>query len=398
MRLTKTTGLIYFVLIFVINTEVLALNQKVDLSVPHKLEKSFLSLCHAGKFSGVALVAIKGEMVFRQACGQADRSFDVKNKINTKFNLGSVGKLFTSITIAQLIQEKKLSLNSSVYYLSRSWLPMENGNLITITHLLTHTSGLGNFMDDNRWKLGADSGLFIQTNDYKPLISEKKLLYKPGSSQSYSNSGYLLLGKVIEIISGQSYSQYVNKNVFNKAGMYDTGIYALDEVITNRAVGYDYSCSKGECHWINNYFSAPFIGTAAGGAFSTVDDLFKFSQFLIKQKLLDANITQQILSSDVIKLNAKTYDKKLEIDNYSLDATFTEHGFAGAWNIFGFAVWNDPLLLGHTGGTSGASAMFLMSPDNSYTIIILSNVSTGAIELYKEIRHILNFHGEIKNL
>jgi CubicO group peptidase (beta-lactamase class C family) len=398
MKLTKITSLIYFMLVFVINTDVLALNLKADISVPQKLEGSFHSLCHSGKFSGVALVAIKGEIIFKQACGQADRSFGVKNNINTKFNLGSVGKLFTSIAIAQLIQEKKLSLNSSVYHLLPSWLPMKNGNFITIMHLLTHTSGLGNFMDDNRWKLGADSGLFIQTNDYKPLISEKKLLYKPGSSQSYSNSGYLLLGKVIEIISGRSYSQYVNTNVFNKTGMHDTGIYALDEVINNRAVGYDYSCSKGECHWKNNYFSAPFIGTAAGGAFSTVDDLFKFSQFIIKQKLLDANITQQILSSDVIKLNAKTYDKKLEIDNYPLDATFTEHGFAGVWNIFGFAVWDDPLLLGHTGGTSGASAMFLMSPDNSYTIIILSNESTGTIDLYKEFRHILNFLGEIKNL
>jgi CubicO group peptidase (beta-lactamase class C family) len=390
--------LVYSSFLLFLSQGVTASSQDSDLHAAIKqIEFSFDSSCKAGTFSGAALIAVEGKILFKKACGQAIRGFKVNNTTETKFDLCSVGKLFTSIAIAELIEEKKLSLNDPVHQLLPTWLPMTNAQNIQVIHLLTHASGLGNFMEDKRWQNGSDLGLFNKTDDYKPLIAETKLLYKPGQSQSYSNSGYLLLGKVIEKISGLSYSNFITEHIFNKAGMSHSGIYALDEVIENKAVGYDYVCEKESCRWKNNYFSAPFIGTAAGGSYSTVDDLYKLSQALSNHQLLNQDLSAQVLSQKIIPTKGPAFIKKLKIGQELIDEQFTQYGFAGAWNQFGFAVWDNPDLVGHTGGTTGASALFLMSPNNHYTIIILSNMSSGTTDLYKKIRAALHFNPEIKN-
>ncbi len=370
----------------------------LDASAIKKISSSFKTLCQSHAFSGAVLIGINGKVRFENACGLASRNFSVPNTISTKFNLGSVGKLFTIISIAQLIQEKKLSLDTPVANIIPLWLPMKNANKITIRQLLIHASGLGNFMNDPRWKIGADSGLYNTTDDYEPLIRGEKLLFKPGTSQTYSNSGYLVLGKVIEKLSGLHYAQYIQKNIFNLAQMNNTGIWALDEVVKNRAVGYYYSCKRNSCAWKNNYYQAPFIGTAAGGAYSTVNDLFKFSQFLYQNKFLNSHLTQKVLSTIVIQPSDAVFIKKIQIGGQSIPEVFSRYGFAGTWNTFGVAVWKDPTLIGHTGGTPGASALFAMSPDNKYTIIILSNSGTdGQITLYQKIRNYFGFKDPIKN-
>ncbi len=382
-----------------ISTQVIA--STVANSRTHAIQKvasSFKSLCQSHLFSGTVLIAINGNVRLEKACGLASRNFSVPNTISTKFNLCSVGKLFTAVAIAQLIQAKKLSLDTHVVDLVPSWLPMTSANKITVKQLLIHASGLGNFMEDTRWKQGADSGFYNKTDDYKPLIKEEKLLFEPGTSQAYSNSGYIILGKLIEKLSGMTYEQYVQKNIFAPAHMGDTGIWPLDDIVKNRAVGYYYSCKRNLCKWKNNYYQAPFIGTAAGGAYSTINDLFKFSQFLYQNKFLNSHLTQQMLLTTVIRPSDDVVIKSIKIGGKHIPEAFSPYGFAGAWNTFGVAVWKKPNLIGHTGGTPGAGALFAMSPDNKYTIIILSNSgSKGQVALYQKIRDDFGFKGPIKN-
>lgn len=363
------------------------LNKEIQLACDHK------------QFSGAVLIAIDGKVMLKHACGLANRSLSVSNRIDTKFNLGSVGKLFTSVAIAQLVQEKKLSLSTPIYKIIPTWSPSNKEfKTVTVEQLLLHASGLGDFMDDRRWKLGADSGLYMTVDDYKPLINDDKFLFSPGTSQSYSNNGYLLLGAIIEAVTHSSYSNYLEKNIFKPSGMTNTGIWALDEIIPNRAEGYFKDCKRNKCSWKNNNFEAPFIGSPAGGAYSTVEDLFKFSRYLYQSELLRKELIHQILSEDIVTVSNDIKIKGYKIGDMEIPENFSPYGFAGAWNKYGFAVWQSPLLLGHTGGIQGGSAFFAMSPDGKYTIIILSNVSgSSVIQLYKDIRKSLGFSGSITN-
>jgi D-alanyl-D-alanine carboxypeptidase len=367
-------------------------------SVVSSIDKAFVLACDKQQFSGAMLIAIDHKVIFKKACGIANRSFNIPNNINTKFNLGSVGKLFTAVSIAQLIQQKEFSLTTPLYNILPSWLPDEEEKRMTIGQLLNHTTGLGNFMDDKRWQLGADSGLYVNTNDYKPLIRSNKLLFNPGESQAYSNNGYILLGAIIEKVSHQTYPQYLEQNIFTQSGMKNTGIYRLDETVANRAEGYIQVCAEEKCYWKNNNYEAPFVGSSAGGAYSTVDDLFKFSQALHHQKLLNQEFSDQILSTKIISPAHGLSVKPMNINNMIMHETMSQYGFAGAWNSYGFAVWDNPSLVGHTGGVAGASAFFATSPDNKYTIIILGNTSgSGPILLYEKIRSLLGFLPELIN-
>ena len=209
----------------------------------------------------------------------------------------------------------------------------------------------------------------------------------------------MILGAVIEKLSHKSYTEYITTHIFNVAKMLDTRIYPLDAIVKNRAVGYYRSCKSKmkECLWRNNNFEAPFIGTAAGGAYSTVEDLFKFSQSLFRNELLGAEMRKQVFSTMISQPSNVIRVKSLKIGGMDIPENFSSYGFAGAWNKFGFAVWNNPSLIGHTGGTTGAAALFAMSPDNQYTIIILSNIDNGTTLLYKKIREALEFKEAIEN-
>lgn len=395
-NLKKVTLIYLGCLLYLITITISYADQTI--SIERKIEESFQSMCKMNQFSGNVLVAVHGKIIFEKSCGFANRSFNIANNLKTKFNLGSVGKLFTSISIAQLAQKNKIVLDQQVYQIIPTWLPKQTDKNITIGQLLIHASGLGSFMDDTRFKLGSDSALYVSVNDYKPLIIDDKRLFKPGLSQSYSNNGYILLGAIIESISGDSYSDYVKRNIFDVANMNDTGIWRLDESVPNRAEGYFSDCYQGKCQWKNNNFEVPLIGSPAGGAYSTVEDLFRFSNALHSKKLLNHKLTAEIFSTNIVTVSKDVKLKPYKIGNMSIPENMSWYGFSGAWNKFGFAVWKDPSLVGHTGGIKGASAFFATSPDNQYTIIILSNLDgSGPIQLYKKIREALGLSVEISN-
>ena len=171
---------------------------------PNSLKQKINAIVTKANFSGVILVAQGHKTLYKNASGFASRRFNYPNNIDTKFNLSSIGKLFTSVAIAKLVLENELSLDTRIDKILPEWNVNDNLKYITIKDLLTHQSGLDNFMNDERWKSGADYGLFVETLQHKQLIASEKQDLKPGTSVKYSNSGYLLLGAVIEKISNQS--------------------------------------------------------------------------------------------------------------------------------------------------------------------------------------------------
>jgi CubicO group peptidase (beta-lactamase class C family) len=235
-----------------------------------------------GKFSGVVMLAKDGKPVLERAYGFADAAKTTKNRVDTKFNLGSINKIFTKIAIGQLAEAGKLSLNDTV----RKYLPdypSPVADKITIEQLVEFRSGLGDFFGPEF--LAAPPSKIRKLSDYLPLFVNKPLLFEPGTEQRYSNAGYIVLGLIIERVTGQSYYDYVREHIFKPAGMHDTDSYAIDENVPNRAMGIT---KRGD-------LQMPGRGSSAGGGYSTAQDLLRFSNALLANKLLPLKRTEWIL-------------------------------------------------------------------------------------------------------
>src|SRR5262249_43644411 len=173
-----------------------------------------------GEFSGVALIARDGKPFFHEAVGLADRSFSVPNRSDTRFNVGSIGKAFTQVAIAQLAAQGKLAFTDTIRRHLPEY-PSAAADRITIQQLVTMTSGLGDVFAD---KYDAPPKARLRPlADYLPLSAGEPLLFEPGADRRYSNAGYVVLGLIVEKVSGESYYDYVRRHVFDPAGMTDTG-------------------------------------------------------------------------------------------------------------------------------------------------------------------------------
>ena len=332
-----------------------------DLPPPEKLSqeqlitelKKYLDrLTQAEAFSGTVLIAKDGKVIHSSAHGPACRSFNTPNKLDTKFNLGSMNKMFTAVAIAQLVERGKLSFSDPISkFLSTDWLPREISDKVTIEHLITHTSGLGSYFSDTFMKSSRE--LFREINDYKPLVAEEKLQFEPGSRWGYSNTGFLLLGAIVEAVTRQNYHDYVRENVFKPAGMINTDCYPMDEAIENLAMGYSKTRGPdGRNVWKNNLFKHTIKGGPAGGGYSTVEDLLRFDQALRSGKLVSRDTT------------AKMWTAKPGSPDYG----------------YGFGIYGAPgsRQVGHSGGFPGISANLAMFLDSGYTVAVLSNYDNGA--------------------
>ena len=341
-----------------------------------KLEEYLDGAANGDNFSGVIIIAKDGQVIFKKAVGYASKSYNVPNNIDTKFNMASVGKLFTSVAIAQLAQEGKLSLDDPVSKYLSDWLADNYADEIKIRDLLIHTSGLGNFFDNEKFKLGDDSGLYIAIEDYKPLVKEEKLAFTPGTSQLYSNTGYLLLGAIIEKISGKSYFDYIQEHIFDPANMMNSGYYEMDDPVPNLAIGFNRTFKDGKPIWKNNLFENVFKGSPAGGGFSTAGDMLNFYRALYSNKLLNPEYTRSVLSGEVEKPKSPVdyIKKEINVLGHNYEVLFTKYGFAGVWNRFGLEIYQSlPLMVGHSGGLKGVNNNFVIIPDNGYMYILFGN-------------------------
>ncbi len=214
-----------------------------DAEVVAAADAHLSRLAAAGEFSGVVLIAKNGMPFFHKAYGMADRPFAIPNREDTKFNIGSINKAFTQTAIARLAEKGRLSLSDTI----RKHLPdypNAAADRVTISQLLTMTSGLGDFFGS---KFDATPKSRIRTlQDYLGLFASDPLLFEPGTSRRYSNAGYVVLGLIIEKLTGESYYDYVRKNIYAPAGMTNSDSFMQDAVVLNRAVGYTSEDASGK--------------------------------------------------------------------------------------------------------------------------------------------------------
>lgn len=337
-------------------------HRMTDAEIVQELRTTIDGLVKDDQFSGAVLLAKNGRLLFEHAYGYAERAFDVPNRIDTKFNLGSMGKMFTGVAILQLAEQGRLSLDDTLSRDLPDYPNREIAGQITIRQLLTHTSGLGDFfgpefMESSMAKYGTLESLV-------PLFVHKPLQFAPGTRWSYSNAGFIVLGLVIQQVSGESYYEYVRTHVFGPAGMTASGNWTADSVVKNRAVGYTSQDAPPGSPRHSNVFALQ-RGGSAGGGYSTVEDLWKFAQALQGEKLLDHDYTTMDLAGQVSTPQGEKY------------------GFGMTE-----AVLNGVRVVGHGGGGPGINSYLDMYPSLGYTVAIMSNYDpgTGAAMLQARLR------------
>lgn len=312
------------------------------------LDSKLTKLTAEDNFSGVVLIAKDGKPVWQKAYGYADREAKIPNNFDTRFRLGSMNKMFTSVAVAKLVQDGKLKYSDTIAELLPDYPNKDAAQKINVHQLLTHTSGLGDIFGP---EFDQKKDSLKEIKDYLPLFVNKPLRFEPGTNWSYSNAGFIVLGLIIEKLSGQSYYDFVQKNIYDVAGMKNSGSFPKTEKIPNLAVGY--MKEKPDAAWTPNWNTLPWRGMSAGGD-STIGDLLRFSEALRKNKLLNAELTNTVVSGKVSP-------------GEGTSAKYA-YGFEEK-QIVGHRI------VGHSGGAPGMNGELDIYLDNDYTVVVLSNLS-----------------------
>jgi len=307
------------------------------------LEELLVRLAAEDRFSGVVLVARNGTVLFKKAYGYADRSRKIRNDVDTRFRIGSMNKMFTSVAIAQLVQSGRLNYSDTLATLLPDYPDKEIAGKVTVHHLMTHTSGLGDYFSP---AFDKKKDALRALKDYMPFFAGKPLKFAPGAGWSYSNAGMIVAGLIVERVSGENYFDYVRAHVYGPAGMKDSGTGEKTRSERNRAVGY----TRRDGRWVSNYETLPLMGSSAGGGDSTAGDLLRFDQALRKHTLLNAAFTALVLTG-------KADDGGGDMYAYG----FVERKVAGERTV------------GHDGGAPGMNAILEMYRDTGWTVIVLAN-------------------------
>lgn len=245
------------------------------------------SLTRRDDFSGVVVLAKGGKPVFEHAYGFADREKKIPNRVDTGFNLGSINKVFTATAIRQLAAAGKLDLDST---LAKYWPDYPNSDVarrVTIRQILQMRSGIQG--DIFASPTGGTRHDVRDNRDYLPLFASEPLEFEPGTQQKYSNAGYVVLGLLVERLSGEKYYDYVRRHIYEPAGMTRTAAFPADSLPSNTALGYTRADANGDpvpgAPLRPNWESLPGRGSAAGGGYSTAQDLLKFVDALRAQRI-----------------------------------------------------------------------------------------------------------------
>ncbi len=298
----------------------------------------------ANRFAGAVLLAQDGKPVFAQAYGLADREHKTANALQTRFRIGSMNKMFTAVATLQLAQAGKLRLEDPLGKYLPDYPNKELASKVTIHQLLTHTGGTGDIFGP---EFSAHRLELRTLSDYVNLFGKRALKFEPGSRFAYSNYGFILLGVVIEKVSGESYYDYVRKHVYEPAGMTSTGSEPENVAVAGRSVGY----MDEEGTLRPNTDTLPYRGMSAGGGYSTVEDLLRFANALEQHKLLDVQHTQLLTTGKV--------DMPGGVRHYA-------YGFADQ-------TINGQHCFGHNGGAPGMSGDLAICSDGRYVVAVLAN-------------------------
>ena len=326
--------------------------KRSDDEIRDELQTLMKKLADADVFSGTVLLARDGVPIFQGAYGMANKDFNVPNQIDTKFNLGSMNKMFTAVAVAQLVERGKLSFDDPLSKFLPDFLDPASAEKIKVKHLLTHTAGLGGFFS-KAWQESSRALYRTVDDQMKRAAADERLLFEPGTRHQYSNTGMLVAGKVIEIASGQDYYDYVRENIYAPAGMLNSDCYELDKVNSNLAVGYQKHYDENGISFRNNIFEHAFRGGPQGGGYSTVEDLLKFDIALRSNKLVSAESVKLLLSGK----------PELRSPRYG----------------YGFSIDDQQKIAGHGGGFIGINSNLDMFLGSDWTAVVMSNYGRGAM-------------------
>ncbi|MFC6331869.1 serine hydrolase domain-containing protein [Paenibacillus septentrionalis] len=264
------------------------------------------------QFSGAILISTKGEINYENSCGFSNRSDKIKNTTNTRFGIASGCKIFTAIAICQLVEKGLLDFNTSLGDIGIDLGQLDSA--ITVHHLLAHTSGIADYFDEEfmtdyegLWKT---MPMYTMTSPkcFLPMFKHSPSKFAPGTQFSYNNAGFIVLGLIVEKLSGLSFNHYVQEHIFLPCGMHDSGYFSMDQLPERTAIGYVGNDGNWKTNiyaipivggpdgnWKTNIYAIPIVGGPDGGAYTTVHDLDKFWNALMENRLLSKELTEKML-------------------------------------------------------------------------------------------------------
>lgn len=321
-----------------------------------------------GQFSGVVRITQGTDELYAGAFGYANRAWKIPNNLNIRFDTASITKLFTAVSIMQLIDQGKLSFDTSVINL----LALKDTQIsegVTVYHLLTHTSGIGDDAEEEDGELYEDlwktkpNYMVTETKDFLAQFIHKPPNFPPGQKCRYCNCSFILLGLIIEQITGMTYRDYVRQHVFTPAGMTQSDFLHMDQVNENVAEGTDPIQDENEkvIGWKKNIYSFPPVGSPDAGAQVTAVDLDKFLRAVQAGKLLSPKLTEAFLTPQV------HYQDR---DNWT--------------QMYGHVFWfyvnkeGEVICYQKEGINAGVSGMVRYFPAQDINVVVLSNMEGGA--------------------
>jgi CubicO group peptidase (beta-lactamase class C family) len=302
------------------------------------------------QFSGAILLAQGGRVLFQRAYGLADRTQRRPNSLDTQFRFGSMGKMFTAVAIMQLVERGRIDLEAPIARYLPNYPNQDLATRVTVANLLSHTGGTGDIFGPEFDRRKAS---LRTARDFVDLYGSRAPEFAPGSRRSYSNYGFILLGRIVEQVSGLRYDDYIQRNIFARVGMASTGNRPESEILLRRAVSYTGSGARLR----SADDTLPPNGTPAGGGYSTVGDFHRFVHGLTSHRLLRSETFRRLIDGGV----------------RMADGQFAGFDFGGTTRDAG-------RFIGHGGGAPGMSGLLQHFLDSGVTVIVLANRDPGTAE------------------
>jgi CubicO group peptidase (beta-lactamase class C family) len=307
-----------------------------------------------GQFSGAVRVARGGKTVFDYVVGEADRERHVANTSDTLFRIGSMNKMFTAVSVLQLVEAGKIDLDAPIGTYLPDYPNKDLASRVTVRHLLTHTGGTGDIFSPEFFQHRTE---LCEPGDYIGLYGARDVAFVPGERFAYSNYGYVLLGAIVAAVSGEDYYDYVRDHVYRPAGMTASDSLPETAAVPNRSIGYTRQGPNGPLPQEQpNFDTLPCRGSPAGGGYSTVGDLVRFAGALQAGKLVGPEL-----------LAAAT-------------TTQAEMGPGLGYGYgFGNSLVNGTRQFGHNGGAPGMAAELMVFPELGYEVAVAANTDTQLV-------------------
>jgi CubicO group peptidase (beta-lactamase class C family) len=335
---------------------------------PSRVDRLVAQQSEPENFSGVVHVTRGEEVLFAKAYGNAIRAESIPNRLDTRFQIASGCKVFTAVAVCQLVERGLIAFGTRL----RDCVDADLSGLsadITIAHLLTHTSGITSYfeedVDADYEALWCDVPMYNirRPKDFLPLFQRKKMKFAPGARFDYNDGGFLLLGLAVEAVTGIDFSHYIERSVFAPAGMDDSGYFATDRLPERTAYAY---IKDPDGTWRTNFFAVPIVGGPDGGAYTTAPDMARFWRALTGHELLREETTGIMLKPHVATVD---------------DPPSTHYGY-GVWIEKTGEKIRKYFVEGLDPGVAMRSAFYL---EGDLVLTIMGNTARATWPLYRKI-------------